>query len=35
MNELTKEILGSIRRAAALQLWELGAVKVNLDSRLP
>lgn len=31
MIELTKEILNSIGRAAALQLWQLGAVKVNLD----
>jgi len=31
MSELRREILRSIRRAAALQLWHLGAVKVNLD----
>ncbi len=31
MSELTKEILDNVRRAAALQLWGLGAVKVNLD----
>lgn len=31
MNDLTKEILDTIRRAAALQLWQLGAVKINLD----
>jgi orotate phosphoribosyltransferase len=30
MSELTREILNSIRRAAALQLWQLGAVKVSL-----
>jgi len=31
MPDLTQEILANIRRAAALQLWQLGAVKVNLD----
>jgi orotate phosphoribosyltransferase len=31
MSDVTKEILDSIRRTAALQLWQLGAVKVNLD----
>jgi orotate phosphoribosyltransferase len=30
MSKLTNEILDKIRRAVALQLWELGAVKVNL-----
>jgi orotate phosphoribosyltransferase len=30
MNKFTEEIVGSIRRAVALQLWELGAVQVNL-----
>jgi orotate phosphoribosyltransferase len=31
MGDLTKEILLAIRRAVALQLWQLGAVKVSLD----
>lgn len=31
MNDLTQEILVSIRRAVALQLWQLGGVKVDLD----
>lgn len=31
MNDLMQEILASIRRATALQLWQLGAVKVNLE----
>jgi orotate phosphoribosyltransferase len=30
MSDLTKEILDSIRRVTALQLWQLGAVKVDL-----
>jgi orotate phosphoribosyltransferase len=29
--ELTNEIVASIRRLVALQLWQLGAVKVNLE----
>ena len=30
MSKLTNEILASVRRAVALQLWELGAVRVNV-----
>ena len=30
MTDLTKQILDSVRRASALQLWQLGGVKVNL-----